>query len=106
MPLPGLDIETTTKTDGVWIRLRGETDITTHERLLAGLAAAHLDGTRVVHVDLSGLAFCDVRSLCHILVFTRGVQRNGDNIVVHGASDQLLRMINLLGEGEQPTFAA
>jgi anti-anti-sigma factor len=106
MPLPTLDIETTTNTDGVWIRLRGETDITTHEQLLAGLAAVHLDGTRVVHVDLSGLAFCDVRSLCHILVFTSGAQRNGDNIVIHGASDQVLRMTNLLGVQDQPTFAA
>jgi hypothetical protein len=36
MPLPGLDIETTTNTEGVWIRLRGETDMSTHEQLVAG----------------------------------------------------------------------
>jgi anti-anti-sigma factor len=106
MPLPTLDIETTTDAGGVWIGLRGETDITTHEQLLAGLAAVDLSGMQVVHVDLSGLAFCDVRSLCHILMFTRGAQRNGDKVVVHGASDQVRRMINLLGVEEQTKFAA
>jgi hypothetical protein len=49
----------------------------------------------VVHVELSGLDFCDVRSLCHILIFTSGVQRNGENVVVHGASRTILKMINL-----------
>ncbi|HET6752358.1 MAG TPA: STAS domain-containing protein [Jiangellaceae bacterium] len=105
MPLPGLDIETTTDTDGVWIRLRGETDMSTHEQLLAGLAAADLDGMHVVHVDLSGLAFCDVRSMCHLLVFTSGVHRNGGDVVVHGASGIVLKMINLLGVEDQPKFA-
>jgi anti-anti-sigma factor len=104
--VPGLDIETTTDTDGVWVRLRGETDITTYEQLLAGLAAVHLDGMHVVHVDLSGLEFCDVRSLCHLLVFTSGVQRNGGDVVVHGASGQVLRMINALVVEDQPKFAA
>jgi hypothetical protein len=51
-------------TDGVWIRLRGETDITTYEQLLAELATVDLDGMHVGHVDLSGLAFCDERSMC------------------------------------------
>jgi anti-anti-sigma regulatory factor len=64
MPLPRLDIETTTDTDGVWIRLRGETDITTYEQLLAELATVDLDGMHVGHIDLSGLAFCDERSMC------------------------------------------
>ena len=39
MPLLGLDIEITTDSDSVSVRLRGETDISTHEQLLAGLAA-------------------------------------------------------------------
>jgi anti-anti-sigma factor len=106
MPLPRLDIETTTDTDGVWIRLRGETDITTYEQLLAGLATVDLDGMHVGHIDLSGLAFCDVRSLCHLLIFTRGVRRNGGDVVIHGASPMVLRMIYLLGVEDQPKFAA
>jgi anti-anti-sigma factor len=105
MPQPRLDIETTTDTDGVWIRLRGETDITTYEQLLAGLATVDLDGMHVVHVDLSSLEFCDVRSMCHLLNFTRGVQRNGGDVIVHGASPMVLKMINLLGVKDQPTFA-
>jgi ABC-type transporter Mla MlaB component len=79
--------------------------MSTHEQLVAGLAAVHLDGAKVIHVDLSGLEFCDVRSLCHILIFTSGVQRNGDNVVVHGASGQVLRMINALAVEDQPEFA-
>ena len=106
MPLPGLDIEPTTDADGAWIRLRGEADITTYEQLVAGLAAVHVDGRQVVHVDLSGLEFCDARSLCHILVFTRGVRRNGDNVVVHGANSMVLKMINLFGVEDQPKLAA
>jgi hypothetical protein len=51
---------------------------------------------QVVHVDLSRLEFCHARSMCHILVFTRGMRRNGDNVVVHGANSMVLKMINLL----------
>jgi anti-anti-sigma factor len=105
MPLPGLDIETTTNADAVWTHIRGETDITTYEQLLAGLATVDLDGMHVVHVDLSGLEFCDVRSLCHLLVFTSGAQRNGGEVVVYGASPTVLKMINLLGGEDQPQFA-
>jgi anti-anti-sigma factor len=102
----GLDIETTTNADGVWVHIRGETDMSTYEQLVAGLAAVHLDGAKVIHVDLSGLEFCDVRSLCHLLVFTSGVQRNGGEVVVHGASPMVLKMVNLLGVEDQPRFAA
>lgn len=106
MALSGLDIETTTDTDGVWIRLRGETDITTHRQLLAGLAAVDIDGKKVVNLDLSSLAFCDVRSLCYMMVFIGGVQRNCDAVIVHGASGTILKMINLLVVEDQPEFAA
>jgi hypothetical protein len=80
--------------------------MTTHERLVARLAAVDHNGMKV-RVDLSGLWFCDVRSLCHILIFTRGVQRNRGDVVVYGASGQVLRMVNLLGVlEERPQFAA
>ena len=58
-PMPGatvLDIETTTRIDGVWIHIRGETDLAPHEQLVAALAAVDLDGMQVVqpvpHTDL------------------------------------------------------
>jgi hypothetical protein len=54
---------------------------------------------------LSGLHFCDVRSTCHILIFTSGMHRNGENVVVHGASRMVLKMINLLGVEDQPELA-
>lgn len=80
--------------------------MSTHEQLVAALAAVDLDGIQVLHVDLSGLEFCDVRSMCHLLVFTSGVQRNGGDVVVHGASGQVFRMISLLGVEDPPKFAA
>jgi hypothetical protein len=42
----------------------------------------------------------------HLLIFTRGVQRNGGDVVIHGASPMVLRMIYLLGVEDQPKFAA
>jgi hypothetical protein len=51
-----LDIETTTRIDGVWIHIRGETDLSPHEQLVAALAAVDLDGMQVMqpvpHTDL------------------------------------------------------
>jgi anti-anti-sigma regulatory factor len=98
--IPRLEIETTGRTDGVvWIHLRGGTDMSTHGQLVAGLAAVDLDGVKVLHVDLSDLHFCDVRGLHHILIFARVVKRNGDVVVVHGASRMMLKMIDVLGVG-------
>jgi hypothetical protein len=73
--MPGviaLDIETTTNTDGVWIHIRMETDTSTHEQLGPRSPPFELDGMQVVHVNASGLDFCDVGSLCHVLIFTSG----------------------------------
>jgi hypothetical protein len=55
--------------------------------------------------SLSGLDFCDVRSLHHILIFTGDVQRNGDD-VVHDASRMVIKMINRWVWKTNPAFAA
>jgi hypothetical protein len=79
--------------------------MSTHGQLVAGLTAVDLHGVEMMHVDLSGLDFCDVRSLHHILIFTGDVQRNGDD-VVHDASRMVIKMINRWVWKTNPAFAA
>jgi hypothetical protein len=95
----------TDQRERLWIDICGETDISTHGQLVAGLTTADWVGVDVVHVGLARMGFCDVRGLLHLLSFANDVRRSGRDVVVHDASHMVLKMVNLLGMEHQPQVA-
>jgi len=68
---------------------------------VAGLAAVDIavagDGVDVVHLRLDRFGFCEVRSLCDLVIFTRDVRSSRREVVIHGAAPAVLRMAGALG---------
>ena len=95
---PGdLSVQVTTDQDGtLWVELRGEADIATHDHLRATLAQIPLDGKGAVHLGLCELTFCDTRAFCHLVSFAARVQQRGRRLATDGASGIIRKMSALL----------
>lgn len=83
------------------IALRGEADVSSLEDLRSALAHIHLDGTRVVELDVSGLDFVDVAVLRHLTLFALGLKDTGHVVRTHGATPSLAHLIRLVGVDDQ-----
>jgi anti-anti-sigma regulatory factor len=82
--------------DTLWVELRGEADVATHDHLRASLAQIPLDGEGAVHLRVRGLAFCDTRAFCLIVAFAARVHQRGRRLTTHGASDALRKISAVL----------
>ena len=93
--LCSVDMDTTCSV----LRLRGELDVES-----AALLGAVVDGQIVqehlqLHLDLSGLTFCDLHGLDALAAAHERLQQVGGHLHVHGASDFLRRTAHLCGAG-------
>jgi anti-anti-sigma regulatory factor len=82
--------------DTLWVELRGEADVATHDHLRASLAQIPLDGKGAVHLRVRGLTFCDTRAFCLIVAFAARVHQRGRRLTTHGASDALRKISAVL----------
>jgi len=82
--------------------IAGEIDESSYRRLLRGLAA--LDPRGDVHIDLSGVEFCDLAGLRAIVCVTEASA--GDpvpgHLTLHAVPDRLRRILQILGWDDMP----
>lgn len=91
-----LRIEAVTGEDITWIVLAGEADISTLGDLEATLDRVELDGTKSVHLHLTGLDFADTATIRRLTLFARQVQQTGHHIKTCGANPTLRKVAGLL----------
>jgi len=79
--------------------LAGDFDLCSTPHLTAALSDA-ADGTGVLHVDLSGVQFCDITALQAIIRVTRAkhhARRPGRSLVLHHVPGQVAEILRITG---------
>ena len=89
----------------VWIKLVGEVDITNHDQLRAALFSPGLHDSRRICLDLRKLTFCDVAGCGLLLLFNTEARMYGHHVRFLGPRPGVRKVLDLLSEGEGPTFA-
>ncbi len=100
-----LAVVSTTAASAAWILVSGEIDVSNHHRLVTALSSVNLHDVTAVHMQISGLTFCDVRGVRHLLAFAQSAQETGHRALIHGASHQFRKMTRLLGTAGGVRFA-
>jgi anti-sigma B factor antagonist len=84
--------------DGVSrLRLAGELDLSGVRDLKRALRAAETDGTRVIHLDMTKVAFMDCSGLTVLLTARNRAREAGVELVVRGATGEVWRLLQLTG---------
>jgi anti-anti-sigma factor len=99
--LPGPLIETRLlggSTDRAVLLVRGELDIATEPALRSALLDARTVETSTLAVDLSGVAFVDVRGIAPILEESARLRRQGRRMVVRSPSRAARLLLDALGQ--------
>jgi anti-anti-sigma regulatory factor len=94
--LRSLTVETVRHEDAAWVILRGEADLATLGHLELALARTELDGTRVVHLHVTGLDFADVGTLQQLTRFAREAKFADREVRTCGASSTFRKVARLL----------
>ncbi|MDB5067392.1 MAG: anti-sigma factor antagonist [Chloroflexi bacterium] len=84
------------------LSLTGEIDQWNARSVTRGLQAA-LEGEGDVHLDLSGVAFCDVDGIRALVTTAEGLSE-GRRVVIHGLPAQLKKVIRLVGWDNHPAL--
>jgi anti-anti-sigma regulatory factor len=97
------DVLRISRADGVpGLIIAGEIDESSYRLLVQGLAALNPRGD--VHIDLSGVEFCDLAGLRAIVCVTEA--SGGDSapgqLTLHAVPERLLRILGILGWDDMP----
>jgi anti-anti-sigma regulatory factor len=76
--------------------LHGECDFSRIPELDRALRTITLDGARLVHLDLTDLAFADVATIRRLAAFTGDAKRIGHDVTTSGAHHGLRQVAELL----------
>lgn len=99
-----LEIETRHDDQALWIFIRGEADLSNHQKIEAALSDVDLAGARRVNLALSDLRFCDVRTICSLLNFALEVRDQDCDVAVMDANPLVRLMTRLLAVDEELRF--
>jgi anti-anti-sigma factor len=96
------DVLRITSADGVaGLVIAGEIDESNYRRLVRGLGALNPRGD--VHIDLSGVDFCDLAGLRAIVCVTEADARSArGHLTLHAVPDRLRRILEILGWDDMP----
>ena len=99
-----LEIETHSSDHAMWITLRGEADLSNHQKVEAALSSIELAGVNRVNLRLSDLTFCDVKTLCRLLNFALEARESHCDVAVVDANPLIELMTRLLEVDEELRF--
>ena len=80
--------------------ISGEIDESSYRRLVSGLGV--LNPRDDVHIDLSGVEFCDLAGLRAIVCVTEAGDSAPRHLTLHAVPDRLRRILQILGWDEMP----
>lgn len=92
----GLRVETVADGPVLRVALHGECDFSTVGHLEQTLRGLELDGSRLVFLDLTHLAFADVATIRHLAAFAGDAKRAGQDVATCGAHPTLRKVADLL----------
>ena len=90
-------------TDPAGLRLAGEIDESTYHALVTALSRlTAVDGGEGLHLDLSGVAFCDAAGLHAMVRLADRMGQDGQAVVLHAPSAALRVMLRIVGWEDLP----
>jgi anti-sigma B factor antagonist len=92
-----LEIGTVRKGDACIVTISGEVDIYTSPALKAALAAASVDGCRVLVVDLNAVGFIDSSGLGVLVGALRRAREAGGDLRVVSGQEAVARILRITG---------
>lgn len=92
----GLRVETVRGEHTLRVALHGECDISRIHELDQALRNIELDGARLVHLDLTHLAFADIATIRRLAAFAGHAKRTGHDVTTNGAHHTLRKVADLL----------
>jgi anti-anti-sigma factor len=93
-----LTVTSTADADVLWVVIRGEVDLSTHEELRLSLDRLKFGDARLVFLDVGQLTFCDGVG-CHILErFRKAVAAAGYDVRFIHARPLIRRVMALIAE--------
>jgi anti-anti-sigma regulatory factor len=92
----GLRVETAKDGHDLRVALHGESDFSTLSELDRALQRIELDGSRLVCLDLTHLAFADVATIRRLAAFAGHAKRAGPEVTTCGAHPTVRRVAGLL----------
>jgi anti-anti-sigma regulatory factor len=81
----------------VGLRLAGDVDASSHDRLRSALAALPADGITAAHLELAGLDFMDVAGTRELIALMQS--HPGLRLILHDPPESLRRILALLWPG-------
>jgi anti-anti-sigma factor len=93
LSVPGITVDEQEYDDAVVLGVRGEIDITVSS-LLWDLLERHARGGKLIHLDLSEVAFIDSSGLGLLVRAHRAAEQHGGSLRIRGG-DQLRRVLTV-----------
>lgn len=81
----------------MYIRLKGEMDVSNSNRLRPTVASSHTVDTQHAVVDLSELTFCDASGLAELVAVHTHLTSTACQMTVAGVRPHLLRILRITG---------
>lgn len=94
-----LRIEIASSPDVIDVRLFGEMDLSTRGELPAAVSATPRNGARLVHLDMTGLSFCDASGISDLVATRDQMGAEQRTVTAFHATPNLLKLFTFVGLG-------
>jgi len=99
-----LSIELTSRPPALWVAVSGEVDLANRVQLESALVEVDLTGAESLHLELDGLAFCDIGGCRLLMRLEQRARLSGLTTTIHGANPTMHAVMRLMTSGSGPDF--